>query len=36
MRTKGKTAMPMNSAQLAELVIRARHKAPPVASPPPD
>ena len=24
--------MPMNSAQLAELVIRARHKAPPVAS----
>ena len=27
--------MPMNSAQLAELVIRARHKAPPVASPPP-
>ena len=31
-RTKGKTAMPMNSAQLAELVIRARHKAPPVAS----
>jgi hypothetical protein len=31
-RTKGKTAMPMNSAQLAELVIRARHKAPPVTS----
>jgi hypothetical protein len=34
-RAKGKPYMPLNSAQLTELVLRARHKAPPLVSPPP-